>query len=133
MEETSLPTGEIVALPHIDFMPLQNCMWVNTKWLNRLGLSMPEDRESFTEMLIAFKNEDPNGNGSSDEIPLSFIGAYDLKYLAHVFGIVMILIYEKDSKAYFALDNRFRNFIKWLKKYTTINCWTNRASFRRIC
>lgn len=119
MEETSLPTGEIVALPHIDFMPLQNCMWVNTKWLNRLGLSMPEDRESFTEMLIAFKNEDPNGNGSSDEIPLSFIGAYDLKYLAHAFGIVAndFNIYEKDGKAYFApLDNEFRNFIKWLRE-----------------
>lgn len=48
-------------------------MWVNTKWLDTLGLSMPETTDDFYEMLKAFKEEDPNGNGIADEIPLSAV------------------------------------------------------------
>jgi putative aldouronate transport system substrate-binding protein len=40
-------------------------------WLDALGLEEPETIDEFHEMLLAFKNDDPNGNGVADEIPLS--------------------------------------------------------------
>jgi len=46
-------------------------MWVNTKWLNALGLETPKTTEEFKAMLEAFKNSDPNGNGNADEVALS--------------------------------------------------------------
>jgi putative aldouronate transport system substrate-binding protein len=48
-----------------------NKMWVNTKWLKKLNLEMPTTTEQFKKMLQAFKNDDPNGNGKKDELPLS--------------------------------------------------------------
>lgn len=45
---------------------------INAKWLDKLGLDMPETIDDFVEVLTAFKNQDPNGNGEQDEIPLSF-------------------------------------------------------------
>ncbi|WP_168119514.1 extracellular solute-binding protein [Paenibacillus sp. HB172176] len=48
-----------------------NKLWVNTKWLERLGLEMPATTEEFKKMLQAFQTRDPNGNGVRDEIPLS--------------------------------------------------------------
>ncbi len=45
-------------------------MWVNTGWLQTLGLEKPETIDEFTEMLRAFKTGDPNGNGQADELPL---------------------------------------------------------------
>jgi putative aldouronate transport system substrate-binding protein len=48
-----------------------NKMWVNTKWLTNLKMEMPKTTEDFKKMLEAFKNNDPNGNGKKDEVPLS--------------------------------------------------------------
>lgn len=48
-----------------------NKMWVNTKWLKKLNIDMPTTTEDFKKMLLAFKNDDPNGNGRKDEVPLS--------------------------------------------------------------
>ncbi|MCA0755159.1 extracellular solute-binding protein [Paenibacillus sp. N4] len=48
-----------------------NKMWINTAWLERLKLNMPETTDQFREVLRAFKTMDPNGNGVADEIPLS--------------------------------------------------------------
>lgn len=45
-------------------------MAINQKWLDRLELSMPTTTEEFYEVLKAFKEKDPNGNGLQDEIPL---------------------------------------------------------------
>jgi putative aldouronate transport system substrate-binding protein len=46
-------------------------MWVKTDWLAKLGISEPRTPEEFKEMLIAFRDRDPNGNGRKDELPLA--------------------------------------------------------------
>ncbi|QGR00195.1 extracellular solute-binding protein [Paenibacillus psychroresistens] len=48
-----------------------NKMWLNTTWLDKLKLTMPTTTEEFKTVLKAFKNNDPNGNGKKDEVPLS--------------------------------------------------------------
>lgn len=44
--------------------------WINKDWLTGLGLPMPTTAESLKETLLAFRDNDPNGNGLQDEIPL---------------------------------------------------------------
>lgn len=68
--------GNIYSLPS-----LQDCyhcsysqkMWINHHWLEVLDLEPPTTTEEFYQMLVAFRDNDPNGNGIKDEIPL--IGA----------------------------------------------------------
>ncbi len=48
-------------------------MWVNQAWLTNLGIEAPTTTEEFRDMLIAFRDGDPNKNGQKDEIP--FAGA----------------------------------------------------------
>lgn len=45
-------------------------MWIYEPWLEKLGLDMPTTTEEYYEVLKAFKEKDPNGNGIADEIPL---------------------------------------------------------------
>jgi|SaaInl7_200m_RNA_FD_contig_31_1205744_length_1720_multi_14_in_0_out_0_1 putative aldouronate transport system substrate-binding protein len=46
-------------------------MWINTAWLDNLGLDMPETTEDFFDVLVAFRDQDANGNGDpNDEVPL---------------------------------------------------------------
>ncbi|HBT71908.1 MAG TPA: ABC transporter substrate-binding protein [Lysinibacillus sp.] len=41
--------------------------WINQKWLDNLGLQSPETTEDLYNVLKAFKENDPNGNGLQDE------------------------------------------------------------------
>ena len=53
-------------------------MWLNQAWLDNLGLAVPKTTDEFKDMLIAFRDNDANGNGDpSDEVPLSgFINSW---------------------------------------------------------
>src|SRR5690606_8430446 len=46
---------------------------INKEWLDNLNLSIPTDTEELYNVLKAFKEQDPNGNGQADEIPMSFL------------------------------------------------------------
>ena len=45
-------------------------IYINMKWLENLDLEVPTTSEELKDVLVAFANDDPNGNGTKDEIPL---------------------------------------------------------------
>lgn len=49
-------------------------LFINEAWLETLKMDMPETTEDFYELLKAMKEYDYNGNGETDEIPLSCDG-----------------------------------------------------------
>ncbi len=69
------------------WLSMGDIFYINQKWLDALNLPMPETTEDFYEVLKAFKDQDPNGNGTADEIPFTFVGAEDLYPLMGAFGI----------------------------------------------
>lgn len=70
--------GSIYALPsRMGLRPkTMTTAFINKTWLDKLGLEVPETLDEFTEVLRAFKTEDPNGNGVADEIPFTTFGTY---------------------------------------------------------
>lgn len=67
------PDGNIYGLPNInDCFHCNNNIraWINTDWLKALDLSMPTTTDEFYNVLKAFKENDPNGNGKADEIAM---------------------------------------------------------------
>jgi putative aldouronate transport system substrate-binding protein len=69
----TMPDGQIYSLPQIN--QCYHCsygqkMFINQAWLTKLGLQMPTTTEEFYQVLKAFKEKDPNGNGKADEIPM---------------------------------------------------------------
>ena len=64
--------GHIYSLPVLD--KCHHCehaskVWLYDPWMQKLGLDYPETTEDFYNVLKAFKEQDPNGNGEADEIP----------------------------------------------------------------
>ena len=51
-------------------------LFMNTTWLERLNLEVPETMDELYEVLVQFKTGDPNGNGQADEIPLHLYNAF---------------------------------------------------------
>ncbi|MDN4609896.1 ABC transporter substrate-binding protein [Arthrobacter burdickii] len=67
--------GHIYTLPSVEELGLvqhPNFLYINKAWLDALGLPVPRTIDEYHAALEAFKTKDPNGNGLSDEIPLSF-------------------------------------------------------------
>ena len=118
MQAVTLPDGAIAALPMIDPMPSNNLIWINQRWLTVLNLEMPTTIEALTDVLRAFKTQDPNRNGRADEIPMTFTGLWDLRFLQHAFGLIMNDRYlgTDDSGTCVSLltDARNRAFLTWL-------------------
>ncbi len=69
------PDGNIYGLSRINAgegadIELANRQWIKQTWLDNLGLDYPETIEDFYNVLVAFRDEDANGNGDpNDEIP----------------------------------------------------------------
>ena len=73
---STAPDGNVYGLPYTE-IGTNNIMinWVDIRqdWLDRLGLEMPTTLEEYHDVLLAFKNEDANGNGDpNDEVPLGY-------------------------------------------------------------
>ncbi|MEM7035154.1 MAG: ABC transporter substrate-binding protein, partial [Chloroflexota bacterium] len=68
------PDGNIYGMPHVNecyHCTLSQKLWINKIWLDNLGLEVPTTTEELYQVLKAFKEQDPNGNGIADEIPLA--------------------------------------------------------------
>lgn len=64
----TLLDGKIYGLPHVNdcyHCSMSQKMWVYQPWLDKLGLAVPTTTEEFYQMLKAFKEQDPNGNGEA--------------------------------------------------------------------
>ncbi|NLG24303.1 MAG: extracellular solute-binding protein, partial [Clostridiales bacterium] len=119
--------GHIYHIPQINVC--QHCrvsakMWYNGVWAEKLGIAMPTTTDEFYDMLVAFKTQDPNGNGEADEIPLA--GSTDgwhanvVEFLMNAFTYM-----DNDNRGFritdgaadnSALDPAFRDGIAYLRK-----------------
>lgn len=118
LEAITLPDGSIAALPYISDPSTQNYMWINAEWLKNLRLEAPATAQELVNVLEAFKTRDPNRNGKADEIPLGFLGPFDLKFLGHAFGLVAndYNVFVQDGQVRFMpLEDNFRLFVTWCR------------------
>ncbi len=117
MAAISMADGAIPALPGINELPNNDLIWINTAWLKNLRLEMPTTAEELAEVLRAFKTGDPNRNGRADEVPLTFIGMWELRFLGHAFGITDNDYYVscREGQVHSALTtDENRAFLSWL-------------------
>ena len=114
----TLEDGVIAALPMINELQNNNVMWINRTWLETLGKAVPTTVEELTEVLRAFRDKDPNGNGKRDEIPVCFMGMWDLRFLGHAFGLVAndYYVYQDEAGQVQSILTQEKNraFLEWL-------------------
>ena len=65
--------GHIYMIPNYnDYKNIRTSQgyYIRKDWLRKLGLKEPKTIQELYEVLIAFRDKDPNGNGKKDEIPV---------------------------------------------------------------
>ena len=74
MRYLSSPDGSIYCFgiaTHSVNNSVSNCrIMLFDPWMQKLGLEYPTTTEELYNVLVAFRDQDPNGNGKKDEIPL---------------------------------------------------------------
>lgn len=115
--------GNIYALPQIiDPEFAVPSLFINQAWLDKLGLDMPATPEDFYNVLKAFKEGDPNGNGKADEIPMfmpSGMADYLLPYYGIPFdGSTMSTYNEAEGTIkYFPTSSEYKEFLRTLTSF----------------
>jgi putative aldouronate transport system substrate-binding protein len=103
------PDGNIWGLPQWNdcfHCTYPRKLWLNTAWLDAVGMDQPTTPDELREVLTAFKTQDPNGNGKADEIPLSGSpgGNSVLPFLMNPFVYMADSTTDGSSPASLALD-----------------------------
>lgn len=122
-ESMTLPDGHIYTVPYVVGEP--ECtfkVYINQVWLENLKLEMPTTPEELKKVLIAFKEQDANGNGDpTDEIPFGGdTNNLNLGMCAGWFGIEAVdnngypFFAKKDGKLFFSANKpEFKQFIEF--------------------
>ena len=121
---STAPDGNVYALPYCEIGTndiMINWGDIRVDWLKNLGLEMPTTLEEFHDVLVAFKEQDANGNGDpNDEVPLAyqnnamfglycFKGCFGLSYGTDMWSV------NADGKVQLDLvDNRLKDMYRML-------------------
>ncbi len=63
--------GQIIAIPQLDSsIDTAPFLWLRKDWLDKLGLDVPETMDDLYKVMVAFRDNDPDGNGRDDTIGL---------------------------------------------------------------
>lgn len=121
-EEITAPDGHIYSIPYVtDDTTVGYAPYINGRWLENVGMSMPTTTEEFEAVLKAFKEQDANGNGdASDEIPFStdpnnkhieaMTGWFGLPMNKYGIGI------QNGEVVYAGTSKTYREFLSWFNK-----------------
>ena len=61
--------GHIYSIPYVPDGDAAQGWYIRKDWLDKLGLKEPTNAQELHDVLLAFREKDPNGNGKVDEIP----------------------------------------------------------------
>lgn len=93
--------------------------FVRKDWLDKLGLEVPKTVDEFHDMLVAFRDRDPNGNGIKDEVP--YFNRFDgIGHLLLLFDTITNWEIVDDDIVYGPTTPQFKeaykNIAQWYKE-----------------
>jgi putative aldouronate transport system substrate-binding protein len=119
------PDGNIYAIANIVRGSSLADPWgflIRKDWLDKLGLKEPTNLDEWYTVLKAFKEQDPNGNGQADEIPLSMQYSWGgISLFGNALGLHLAQYssgwWVEDGKVeYQFVDPRTKELLIWLNK-----------------
>lgn len=70
MKAISSWDGNLYYIPYLPDGKYGRAYFIRQDWLDKLGLERPDTIDELYDVLVAFRDQDPNGNGVKDEIPI---------------------------------------------------------------
>ena len=119
------PNGRIYTLSAVvDARSMVNLNGIGMRkdWLETLNLKEPDTIDEWYEVLLAFKEGDPNGNGKKDEIPVLAMNVNGLYKIAWSYGLHLALSDgwypdEDGNIVYEWIDPKMKDWLQEMNKW----------------
>ncbi len=113
------PDGTILSIPTIqDGENFGHGLMIRKDWLDKRNLEAPATSDELLEVLRAFRDGDPNGNGEADEIPCTITGTYNLDFSwPYMFKISPGRDFDADPDGkvvYPPIEDSYKDFLKYM-------------------
>lgn len=146
LKDLKIGDGEFYHFPLLSAVRTAQIFIIRQDWLGKLGLDAPETLDDWYNVLKAFKEQNPNGNGEADEVPFTTRGkAAGILPFMEAWGISgyepsQQFFIEEGQVKFAYIDPRFKEALAFLNKlyseglidpeYVTgdKNLWTARLS-----
>ena len=127
LSASMMPDGQVYSMGMIrnsTGSTIASKLFFNKEWLSAVGKDVPTTADEFYNVLKAFKEDDPNGNGRNDEMGL-YIKPDHLQFVTFgMFGIGNrgrnngFIDYDEETGKvrYFATTDGFRDWVEWATK-----------------
>lgn len=122
-------TGAIYAVPMMEtslYDSMYYQTWINTEWLDKVGLDKPTSNDELLKVLRAFQANDCNGNGDkNDEIPLMAsvngnLGCFVIDWLLNTFvyynQAAPYLVGDDGKLTHVATTEEYREGLKFIRQ-----------------
>ena len=123
--------GHIYALPRYNALAgnyLESPMWINKNWLDQLGMEIPDTMEELEAALVAFRDNDMNGNGNtSDEVPLVLLNGNAYWHMESLLGMWGLGTKDNGSDHFYTIQDGKAVYVPTTEGYKdaikTLNSW----------
>lgn len=137
----TMPDGNIYSLPKytaLDGNYLECPLWINKNWLEQLGLPIPTTLEELEAALVAFRDNDLNGNGDpTDEIPYIFLNGHTYSHMEAILGLWGVATKDSINDSYVYIQDGQVQFAPTSQAYkealSTLNRWYENGLIWRDC
>ena len=127
LSASMMPDGSVYSLGMVrnsTGSTIASKLFFNQEWLKTVNMDVPTTADEFYNVLKAFKEDDPNGNGRADEVGM-YLKPDHLQFVTFgMFGIGNrgrnngYIDYDEEtgSVRYFATTDGFRAWVEWVTK-----------------
>lgn len=113
--------GNIYFVPMMAALNAARGWYIRYDWLDAVGMDVPTTTDELFDVLVAFRDEDPNGNGEKDEVPLVFRrrgddAFYNLGALAYAFDADMSWVVRGDTVSFGPAEDQYVDYLEYIAK-----------------
>ncbi|MFP4441520.1 MAG: extracellular solute-binding protein [Spirochaetia bacterium] len=85
LKDVYVRDGDLLAMPNGYTQSLNFCRGIRADWLENLGMEKPETIYEFYDVVAAFTEDDPDGNGQDDTVGMTSAGVWNIQDIFHSF------------------------------------------------
>ena len=120
-EQITAQDGNIYFIPMMAAIKAARGWFVRYDWLDKLGLEVPTTTDELYDVLVAFRDGDPNGNGLADEVPLVFRrrgddAFYNLGAFAYAFDADPGWVARNGKVSFGPSEKAYENYLAYISK-----------------
>lgn len=122
----TMADGNIYTIPQYNeslMNEFSTVLWIYKPWLDKLNMKVPETLDELEATLQAFKDNDLNGNGKNDEIPMvdctANKGMIDILQTYVQTGEDDLVIRKDGSLEFAYTTDEYKEFLKYMNRLTS--------------